>query len=97
MVLMNKVVLAILVAPSMVCAVELVDVLPNNCTKVDKVEAMSQKSIEESKVALKETAKKMGANIVHLQEAKAHLVTTHDLPDMPLYISKGVAYKRAKP
>jgi len=94
---MNKIVFLMLIAPSIAFAVEVIDAKPKGCAFIEEVESMSQVSLTDSKIALKEAAAKVAANVIHLQESKGHLVTTHDLPDMTLYISKGMAYKCAKP
>ncbi len=86
-----------LIAPSIAFAVELMDAKPKDYTFIEEVESMSQVDLADSKIALKEAAAKVAANVIHLQESKGHLITTHDLPDMTLYISKGMAYKCAKP
>jgi len=76
-------------------AVEFSDVAPENCVKIKELESMSQNSIADSKIMLKEEAMKLGADIVHLKEAKEHIASVHDLADITLNISKGVAFKCA--
>ncbi len=85
-----------LIAPAVAFSVELIDAKPKGCSFIVEVESMSLVDLADSKIALKEAASKVSTNVIHLKESKGYLVTTHDLPDMTLYISKGMAYKCAK-